>query len=203
MNDLSTDEMLYLLYAFSYSREEGTVTRSHVAELIARDKKELSKELLRKEADHIYENLLKHKFIDSPKHRRLLVTDLGLQALISSLGAIDIDIFHSPKGEKLLNTLIYCIKLATLGSSASSTSQKMDFQTFLAKLKDFYFEERRDQELDGVVAIHKNKLLQEFQKNNSTTINQQLLNEYFDKLKTTGKVFTSKGEKDELVHWVE
>jgi hypothetical protein len=203
MKSLSIDEILYLLYACSYSREEGTVTRSHVAELIARDKKELSKQLIRKEVDCIYETLLEQKLIDSPRNRRLLVTDLGIKALISNLGVIHIDLFHSAKGEKLLNTLIYLIKLSTLGYSDSSTPKTMSFSTFFDKIRHFYFEVRKHQELDGVVAIHKQELLQEFLKDNSANITKELMSDYFEHLKSTGKVFTSKGEKDELVHWVE
>jgi hypothetical protein len=76
MTKLSTEQMLYLLYAVSYS-QDGTVTKGKVKEHLPKDQQ--------KDADSIYTVLEQKKLIESPKKSRLLVTDQGLKALVFQL----------------------------------------------------------------------------------------------------------------------
>ncbi|PHM05649.1 hypothetical protein, partial [Nostoc sp. 'Peltigera malacea cyanobiont' DB3992] len=73
---LSIEQMLYLLYTVAYS-DEGTVTQGTV-------KEHLSKEL-RKNADDIYNSLSQQYLLESPKRRRISVTEEGRKALVANL----------------------------------------------------------------------------------------------------------------------
>jgi hypothetical protein len=66
-----------------------------------------------------------------------------------------------------------------------------------------YYEERRKQEMEGIVVIYKSNLLDKFYKANRHSISVELVSEYFDELRTIGEISVSKGEKDELLHWAE
>ena len=77
----------------------------------------------------------------------------------------------------------------------------MDFDTFVEKFKELYFAERKQQELRGVVAIRSQDICQKFSEKNS--ISQSKLENYFNKLKSTGKVFAVTEKDEELIQWVE
>jgi hypothetical protein len=99
MNKLSIEQMLYLLYTVAYS-DEGTVTQGTV-------KEHLSKEL-KKNADDIYNALYQQNLLESPKRRRISVTEEGRKALVANLQTTDYE-FDSSKGQKVLNTLLHCL----------------------------------------------------------------------------------------------
>jgi hypothetical protein len=61
----------------------------------------------------------------------------------------------------------------------------MDFDTFVEKFKAIYIDERKRQELRGVVAIHSQDICQKFMEDNS--ISQITLDKYFKKLKQLAK----------------
>ncbi|MEH2401585.1 hypothetical protein [Nostoc sp.] len=192
MTKLSIEQMLYLLYTVAYS-DEGTVTQGTV-------KEHLSKEL-KKNADDIYNNLYQQNLLDSPKRRRISVTEEGRKALVANLQTTDYE-FDSSKGQKVLNTLLHCLKLTSLKDYVSSvTIEDMDFDTFVEKFKELYFAERKQQELRGVVAIRSQDICQKFSEKN--TISQSNLDNYFNKLKSTGKVFAVTEKDEELIQWVE
>lgn len=192
MAQLSTEQLLYLLYAVAYSTE-GTVTKGTV-------KKHLSKKY-QNEAEKICKDLSDMKFLESPKRGRLAVTELGMRALVSNLQTTDYK-FNSQQGVKVLNTLLYCVKLAASDPQAYSGSvEDMDFETFVEKFKKLYFEERRRQERRGVVAIHSRELCQKFMKDNP--ISQAKVKKYFDRLKEDGYVFAVTEIDEELIQWVE
>ena len=192
MTKLSREQMLYLLYTVAYS-DDGTVTQGTV-------KEHLSKEL-QKNADNICETLCQQNFLESPKRRRILVTEEGRKALIANLQTTDYE-FDSSKGQKVLNTLLYCLKMTSSKDHVySAPVEDMDFDTFVEKFKKLYFEERKQQELRGVVAIRSREICQKFIEYNP--ISQSKLQEYFGMLKSTGKIFAVTEKDEELIQWVE
>lgn len=192
MNQLSTVQLLYLLYAKAYS-DGDTVTKSTV-------KSYLSKEL-QKDAEQSYAVLFQQNLIESPKKSRLSVTSLGMKVLAANLKITKYR-FDSLKGHKVTNTLLDCLQLASSDVQNSSLSfENMDFDTYVENFKRLYFEERKRQELLGVVAIYSRDICQKFREHNS--ISQSQLNEYFNKLKSTGKVFAVTEKNEELIQWAE
>lgn len=184
--------MLYLLYTVAYS-DEGTVTQGTV-------KEHLSKEI-KKNADDIYNSLYQQNLLESPKRRRISVTEEGRKALVANLQITGYK-FDSSKGQKVLNTLLHCLKLTSLKDYVSSVSgEDMDFDTFVEKFKELYFAERKQQELRGVVVIRSRDICQKFSDKNY--ISQSNLDNYFNKLKSTGKVFAVIEQDEELIQWVE
>ncbi|MBG1266900.1 hypothetical protein [Nostoc sp. WHI] len=192
MTKLSIEQMLYLLYTVAYS-DEGTVTQGTV-------KEHLSKEL-KKNADDIYNTLYQENLLESPKRRRISVTEEGRKALVANLQITDYK-FDSSKGQKVLNTLLHCLKLTSLKDYVSSVLiEDMDFDTFVEKFKELYFAERKQQELRGVVVIRSRDICQKFSEKNP--ISQSNLDNYFNKLKSTGKIFAVIEQNEELIQWVE
>lgn len=192
MTKLSIEQMLYLLYTVAYS-DKGTVTQGTV-------KEHLSKEL-KKNADDIYNTLYQENLLESPKRRRISVTEEGRKALVTNLQTTDY-VFDSSKGQKVLNTLLHCLKLTSLKDYISSVpGEDMDFDTFVEKFKELYFAERKQQELRGVVAIRSQYIRQKFSEKN--TISLTMLDNYFNKLKSTDKVFSVTEKDEELIQWVE
>jgi hypothetical protein len=191
MTKLSTEQMLYLLYAVSYS-EEGTVTKGTVKSYLPKESQ--------KNADSIYDALFQKKLIESPKRHRLSVTEQGLKALVSNLQTTKYE-FNSQKGPKLVNTLLHCLQLTSSKAQTTGLDEEMDFDTFVEKFKALYFEERKRQELRGVVAIHSQEIGKQFMEQNP--ISQSQLDKYFEMLKSTGKVFAVTEKDEELIQWAE
>lgn len=192
MTQLSTEQMLYLLYTFAYS-DEGTVTQGTV-------KEHLSKEL-QKNADNICDTLCKQNLLESPKRRRLSVTDQGRKALVANLQTTDYQ-FDSTKGQKVLNTLLHCIKQTSSNTQTSAVlNEDMDFDTFVEKFKELYFAERKQQELRGVVAIRSQEICKKFMEHNS--ISQSQWDKYLALLKSSAQIFTVTEKDEELIQWVE
>lgn len=191
MTKLSEDQMLYLLYAVSYS-EEGTVTKGTVKSYFPKEQ--------RKDTDSIYETLFQNKLIESPKRSRLSVTEQGINALVYNLQTTNYK-FNSQKGYKVVNAILHCLQLTSSDDQAAALVEEMDFDIFVEKFKALYLEERKRQELRGVVAIHSQDICQKFIEHNS--ISQSSLNKYFEMLKSTGKIFAVTEKDDELIQWVE
>ncbi|MDZ7968757.1 MAG: hypothetical protein RM368_28030 [Nostoc sp. DedSLP03] len=192
MSQLSIVQLLYLLYAQAYSNGD-TVTKSVV-------KSYLSKEL-QKEAEQSYEALIEQKLIESPRKNRLSLTSLGKKILVSNLQNTKYR-FDSVKGPKVINILLeYLQQVSHDYHNSSSQSEDMDFDTYVEKFKALYFEERKRQELLGVVAIYSRVIRQKVYENNQ--ISQSLLDKYFEKLKSTGKVFAVTEKDEELIQWAE
>jgi hypothetical protein len=192
MSQLSTVQLLYLLYAHAYSNE-GSVTKSVV-------KSYLSKKL-QKEAEQCYEGLIEHKLIESPKKNRLSVTTLGKKILVSNLKTTKYR-FDSVKGPKVINILIeYLQQEFSNSGNPSSNIEYIDFDSYVENFKALYFEERKRQELLGVVAIYSRVIRQKI--NENYPISQALSDKYFERLKSDGKVFTVTEKNEELIQWAE
>jgi len=191
MTEISTEQMLYLLYTFAYSTE-GTVTRSTV-------RNHLSKKH-RVGAKQVCESLCELKLLESPKRGRIKITEMGIKALVISLQTTEYK-FRSNKGAKLLNALMACLKLAAKYNQINYQNDDMDFETFTDKFKKLYLEERKRQELEGVVAIRSQEICQKFRQNHH--ISELLLEKYFDKLKSNGLVFAVQENNKELIQWME
>jgi hypothetical protein len=192
MTKLATDHLLYLLYTIAYS-DEGTVTQGTV-------KRHLSKEQ-QKNAHKICDTLCQQNLLESPKKSRLSITEQGKKVLVANLQTSDYQ-FDSSKGKKVLNTLLYCLKITSSEEHTSSEIvDEMDFDTFIGKFKKLYFAERKQQELHGVVAIRSREICQKFMEHNP--ISQSKLEQYFDQLKVSGQIFAVTEKDEELIQWVE
>lgn len=189
--ELSTEQLLYLLYSFAYL-EEGTITRGNV-------KRRLSSQF-QKNAEIVGDSLLELGLLESPKKSRLAVTELGIKTLVENLQNTDYK-FDSSKGSKILNVLLECLSLASKFSPVDASVEEMDIQTFEEKFKELYFAERKRQQMLGVVAIRTRNIRQKFLENNQISSSQ--FDRYFEKLKSDGKIFAVLEQDDELIEWKE
>ncbi|MEO1373367.1 MAG: hypothetical protein AAFW70_03385, partial [Cyanobacteria bacterium J06635_10] len=185
MDKLTNNQLLYLLHAVAYSLE-GTVTKGDV-------KGSLPKEI-KKNANQICDELYKQNLLEFPKRGRISVSEQGRKALISNLRITNYK-FESNKGPKILNTLLYCLKLTDSQENMSSkVSEEMDFETFVNNFEKLYLQERKQQELRGVVAIRSRDIGQKFVEN--YPISKSLWDKYFSRLKSNEQIY-SVVEKDE------
>ncbi|NES77789.1 MULTISPECIES: hypothetical protein [Okeania] len=122
-----------------------------------------------------------------------------MKALVLNLQTTEYK-FRSNKGPKILNALMACLKLTAKYNQINYQNEDMDFETFVDKFKKLYLEERRRQELEGVVAIRSKEICQKFRQNNH--ISELLLEKYFEQLKSDGLVFAVQENNKELIQWV-
>lgn len=206
MSKLTTEQFIYLLYAKAYAKatEAGTVTGGDIKSYLTDEWKE--------KAEEIYSDLKTKKLIElktkegkpSKREGRFSVTDEGNQVLGNSLATIDYD-FTSSKSYKVLSTALACL-LTHVREAAKAHPQvkpfeEMTFDEFQEKFKALYFEERRQQERRGAVAIHSQELCKQFAKLNS--ISQEKLAQYFDLLKENGDILAVVEKDKELIQWSE
>jgi hypothetical protein len=191
MAELITEQLIYLLYTSAYVESE-TVTKSTVKSYLPSEWKS--------RAETIYNALQTQELIKQKSKGRFSLTDKGEEALVTNLINTDYK-FESIKGPKVLNTLLVCIRKAAETQSKVKLSEEMAFDKFREKFKALYFEERRQQELRGVVAIYSHKLLQMFAEQNS--VSQNKINQYYDLLKTNRNIFTVVEKEHELIEWAE
>jgi hypothetical protein len=192
MIELTTEQQIYLLYARAYTEEVGTVTKGKIKSYLPKAYKG--------QAERIYSELAERGLIEPANRWRFSVTDKGAKVLLHNLATTDYR-FDSVKGPKVLNTLLNCIREACESNSQITSSDEMSFEEFEEKFKALYFEERREQEMRGVVAIHSKVLCQKFMEENA--ISQQTTNQYFNLLKSTEKIFAVEEKGNELIEWVE
>jgi len=191
MIKLKSEQMIYLLHAAAYL-ELDTITKGSV-------KKHLPIEW-RDQAEEIYDTLQAQELINPSSKGRFSISGKGSDALILSLKSTNYR-FTSIKGPKVLNALIDCFKKSSEINSEVTLSQEMSFDEFQDKFKVLYFEERRRQEIRGVVAIHSKELRSRFRK--ESFISDEKISEYFEKLKSTKKILTVIERDNELMQWVE
>lgn len=190
MTDLATEHLLYLLYAVAYSKN-GKATQGQV-------KKSLPKQF-QKDAERLCQELCQQGAIASPKKGQIRLTEESEQILFANLSTTAYQ-FTASKGYKILNLLLKGIQYQSAGSTVADVDE-MDFKTFVEEFKALYMEERRQQELRGVVAIRSQKLCQDFSAQH--TISKSKLNQYFEQLKSTGKIFAVIERDQELIQWAE
>jgi hypothetical protein len=191
MIELSTEQLLYLLYAVAYSKE-SKATKSDVKQHLPKG--------YQKNATTICDILCQKQLLESPKKGQLFVTDEGKKVLTANLQTSKYQ-FDSAKGAKLINTLWRYCQAGVADFQTSDDGKEMDFEKFVEKFKELYFEERKRQELRGVVAIRSREISQKFWEQND--ISQSNLNKNFALLKSTGKVFAVIEKEDELIQWAE
>jgi hypothetical protein len=191
MAELTTEQLLYLLYANAYL-DGGTVTKSAVKSYLMKVWKE--------NAEEIYQTLQEQKLIEPAGRGRFTVTECGEKALITNLGTTAYR-FDSVKGPKVLNALLECVGKAAAAPPPSKFAKEITFDEFQEKFKALYFEERRQQELRGVVAIHGQEICQKFIEQSS--ISEETLHRYFDLLKSMGRILAVTEKGSELIQWVE
>ncbi|KAB8333462.1 hypothetical protein SD80_016765 [Scytonema tolypothrichoides VB-61278] len=191
MTELNTEELIYLLYADAYS-EAGTVTKSTVKSYLPNEWKG--------KAEKIYDALQSQELIKPTSKGRFSVTEQGGTVLVTNLATTAYK-FDSIKGPKVLNTLLNCIRKAAEAYPQVTFSKDMTFDEFQDKFKTLYFEERKQQALQGVVVIRKREISKHFMDQNS--ILQHQFEKYFEMLKTKGEISMTEGREDELIEWVE
>lgn len=191
MAQLTVEQLIYLLYASAYIEAE-TVTKGTVKSYLPNEWKGKS--------ENIYAALQTQGLTKQVSKGRFSLTEQGVEALVANLATTDYK-FDSVKGPKVLNVLLTCIGKAAKAHLQTKQSEEMSFDEFQEKFKLLYFEERRQQEIRGVVAIHSDVLCQKFKQQNS--ISQETLNQYFKQLKSTDKIFAVDEKGSELIQWVE
>jgi len=190
MSQLSTEQLLYLFYTSAYSGD-NSITKGDVKSHLPKD--------IQEKAESLYDSLLRQQLIESPKKSRISVTKNGEEALLKNLLATDYK-FTSSKGPKVLNTLLSLLKSAS-SNIPTLFNEDMDFDTFVVKFKSIYIEERKLQAKQGVVVIQRRDICRKFREQNS--ISEEILNQYFHQLQSTGQIFTAIGRDDEIINWVE
>jgi len=191
MIELSTEQLLYLLYAVAYSKD-SKATKSDVKQHLPKG--------YQKYANAICDVLCQKQLLESPKKGQLFVTEQGKKVLAANLQTSKYE-FDSAKGAKLINALWRYCQVGVADSQTSDGGKEMDFEKFVEKFKALYFEERKRQELRGVVAIRSREICQKFLEQND--VSQSNLKKNFALLKSTGKVFAVIEKEDELIQWVE
>jgi hypothetical protein len=191
MAELTTEQMLYLLYSKAYA-ESNTVTKGTVKSCLPKIWKE--------NTEHTYHFLQQQHLIESTSRGRFLVTDSGSKILIQNLAKTNYK-FDSARGSKILNTLLKCIGATSEDRTQTDSSNGITFEEFQDKFKVLYLNERTRQEIRGVVAIQRKEICQVFSDQNS--LPQKELDLYFDLLKSTGKIFSVIEKDSEIIQWVE
>lgn len=191
MIELSTEQLLYLLYAVAYSKE-SKATKSDVKQHLPKG--------YQKDANAICDVLCQKQLLESPKKGQLFVTEQGKKVLAANLQTSKYE-FDSAKGAKLINTLWRYCQRGVADSQTSDGGKEMEFEKFVEKFKALYFEERKRQELRGVVAIRSLEICQKFLEQND--VSQSNLNKNFALLKSNGKVFAVVERGNELIEWAE
>lgn len=192
MTKLSTEQLLYLFYVFAYS-DGDSITLGNI-------KRYLPKEF-KNNANQICKDLCQKDFLESPKKQRVSMTTQGKSILVENLQTTDYQ-FKTNKGCKVVNALLECLKLAASENKATSeTIAEMDFETFIEKFKELYFQERKRQEKHGLAVIRSQDICQQFIEEHS--ILQKTLNQYFERLKSEGQVFAVIEKDEEIIQWSE
>lgn len=191
MIKLSIEQMLYLLYAKAYLNLD-TITKGAV-------KRHLPIEW-RNQSEEIYDALQLQGLIKKSTKGRFSISEKGLESLAFSLKSTNYR-FTSVKGPRVLNSLVDCLKITSGISSEATLFREMSFDDFQGKFKELYFEERRQQEIRGVVAIRSKELCSRFKEENF--ISDQKITEFFENLKLTKKILTVIERDNELMQWVE
>lgn len=185
MKNLFTCFILWLI------QKKNTVRKSTVKSFL-KEEKHL--------ADKIYDKLQERELIQKTSKGRFCITEKGRQELFANLVTTDYR-FDSNKGPKVLNTLISFFQDIAHPDSQSLSFNEMSFEDFQNKFKKLYFEERKKQELRGVVAIHAQDICMKFA--NQYPISEKKLSQYFDELKSRGDIFAVEEKGNEMIQWVE
>ena len=191
MTELTTEQLIYLLYATAYIEAE-TVTKGTVKSHLPSDWKE--------KAEKIYDFLQTKGLIKQTSKGRFSITKQGTRSLVTNLATTDYE-FDSVKGPKVLNTLLTCLRRAAEAHSQGESVEEMTFDEFQEKFKALYFKERKQQSLQGVVAIRKREISKIFIEQHSTS--RQKFEKYFEMLRSEGEISVTEGGEDELIEWVE
>ena len=193
MVELTIEQQLYLLYARAYvDAELGTVTKSTVKSYLPKK--------WRGNSERIYDALQKHQLIKQTGRGRLALTEEGEQELIQNLSTTDYR-FDSVKGPKVLNALLLCLKNAADSSHSSQGSQEMSFATFHQNFKSLYFEQRKQQSLQGVVAITEQEISEIFM--DKYSVSRDSFQKNFKALRDKGEISVIEGGEGQLIEWVE
>jgi hypothetical protein len=130
---------------------------------------------------------------------RFSLTEQGIDTLAQNLITIDYN-FNTNIGAKVANFLLFCYQKYSKVYPLK-LSKEISFDEFQEKFEALYFEEKKQQELQGTVVIYSHLLLQKFAEKNSIPDNK--LNEYFALLKKNRKIFTVTETEYEMMEWVE
>ena len=208
MKKLEIEQLLYLFYTFAYEEEGvGSVTQGTVRNKLF-SKGNLSKkrkEEEKKQIDVTREFLCKQKYLklalpSRVQTSRVSITEAGKQALVENLQATKKPL-HLSASHKVNSALMECLRFAGAHVGSVDSIEEIDFETFVKEFKELYFKERRRQAMKGVVAIRSHEICDLFSKENS--ISQERLQEYFEQLKSSGKVFATIENDQELIEWAE
>jgi len=195
MQNLSTEQLLYLLYAFAYTEEDkNSVTQGTVKRYLPK--------VYHTKAMAICKELLEKNLLDSPQFRRVTLSESGKQSLVFNLQTTDYR-FTTVKGSRVVNALMECLKLAASLDSSEDNGQtvELSFEEFIEKFKTLYFQERKQQSLQGTYVIREKDILSKFSE--QTGLSNPLLKQHYERLKSEGIVSAVQGREDNNIQWIE
>lgn len=184
-------------------------------------KGELSKRVIRsgeKSEDYkpILQKLKLAEAIVEEKKDLFLITEVGVNLLRSKLLDVQFNFQHddstpNPKklgetkkvgqiGAKFGDVLLKWIREESDLKSISSSGHTMDFETFANLFEQAYIDERKTQELRGAIVIYGKKICERFASQNS--ISDFLLEDYYQRLKSSNKIISIEGRDGEMIEWV-
>jgi hypothetical protein len=199
MRSSELGEIHYLLNAKAYGKD-GTITRSDV--------KKNMPEKWKQKSDGIYISLKDRKLVQpvdkagnpTTTDGRFCITDKGLEALVGAMLSTEFR-FTARKGPKILNALLDFIKMFAEDDSRTKQADEMSFEEFEERFRALYLEERKRQELKGVVSIHGQDLCDKFAE--QYRISETRVGKLYSMLKESGKITTVMERGNELIQWVE
>lgn len=103
-------------------------------------------------------------------------------------------------GAKFGDVLLKWIREECSSTSISSSEHTIDFETFANLFEQAYIDERKTQELRGAIVIYGRKICEKFASQNS--ISNSLLEDYYQKLKSSNKILCVEGRDGEMIEWV-
>lgn len=183
---------------------------------------ELSKRVIRSgEKSEDYKPILQQlKLVDAiseDKKDVFLITETGINLLRSKLVDGKFNFQHDdstpdPKklgetkkvgqiGAKFGDVLLKWIREEGSSKRGEPNEIIMDFEKFILQFKEVYLNERKSQEIGGASVIYKKDICEKFVSH--TPIPQSLLDEYYNKLKTSGNILTVVGRDGEMIQWVD
>lgn len=203
MTEMTTEQLIYLLYSNAYA-DTGTVTRSEIKASLPSEWKQ--------KAEEIYAVLKEGGLIElrtkdgkpTEKEGRFSVTENGKKVLVENLATTDYQ-FKAAKGPKVLNLLLDCIKRSVASQHQNKSLTEMSPDEFSEKLKKFYYEKRKQKGREGgVVIVYRHEMAERFEE--EFGMPKQEFDKYFDKAKRNRSEFSTvvnRDGKDETMEWVE
>lgn len=183
MIDINKEQFIYLLQSFICSEGYRVSIES------------VKFNLPHQKAGVIYSSLKGLGLVQEIDSESFYITEKGFYSVVLAMTSNNSHYGVSKSG--VINNLISALK------EANTSKQKgMSLEEFEVEFKSLYLNKRRKQELRGVVCIRSKEILYDFMIQNPS-ITQEKLEEYFNWLKSSGKIFAVIENGVEVFQWCE